>query len=122
MATNSYYFRSTDNGNTWVKEYFPNPDIYEYYLVFGNNVFFALSSTGSKGYVSSTGVSGSWTEVSIPLSISPKNNSIIGPVFYDGLFYIFKGGSNEYITSSNAINWTSRTFPVNIDSGTKIMY
>jgi len=106
---NSYYFRSIDDGNSWVKEYFPNSDISPYYLTFGNNKFLAVSQNGSKGYISENGID--WTEISIPI------NSVYNrPIYQNGLFVIFEDSSNNYATSLDGITWVIREFPVSFEN------
>ena len=100
---------STDNGTTWnlTSANPPFANSTNVHSCAGNNGFCMIGTNTSISYF--TNIGGSWIVGSLPAVLTWYFIANNGTLFVA----LPTGATSTYATSTNGVNWTSRTFPVN---------
>lgn len=95
------------NGTTWTGNtigiQLSNPTV-----AYGNGIFLIVSGSGTTDIVTSPDGT-TWTPGTASIGLTTSNNVCL--VYGAGIWVLLPGGSTTYYTSTDNINWTSRTFP-----------
>ena len=112
LGTGTTVWISGDGGETW-NTYTSGPSETNYNIANNGSIFVTLGYNSAYAYWSSNG--SAWNQVSLPVSDTWRYCKYANGYFI-GMTYSSRSSSNQYVYSSNGVDWYAANYPYPVSS------